>query len=163
MLDQLDANSVEGVESRRGKVQNLTISQVDRAIKKSDVWVIGRVQGRVVVENRFTQDRLSIPLRALRPALRRVAYVNTLDISDKLDYVVVADFPEVKRFLSAGVEKMKAYSGFWDRWRTYVEDRMSRLALVRRADVSAPGTCLLAFFSRTPFAPPGVAWSINVE
>ncbi|MEM2585059.1 MAG: N-6 DNA methylase, partial [Thermoproteota archaeon] len=163
LLDQLDANSVEGVESRRGKVQNLTISQVDRAIKKSDVWVIGRVQGRVVVENRFTQDRLSIPLRALRPALRRVAYVNTLDISDKLDYVVVADFPEVKRFLSAGVEKMKAYSGFWDRWRTYVEDRMSRLALVRRADVSAPGTCLLAFFSRTPFAPPGVAWSINVE
>ncbi|MGC8832239.1 MAG: Eco57I restriction-modification methylase domain-containing protein [Thermoproteota archaeon] len=165
LLDRLDANGVEGVESRRGgKVQNLTISQVGRAIKKSDVWVISKVQERIIVaENRFTGERLSIPLRALQPALRRVALVNTIDISNKLDYVVIADFPDVKRFLSAGVEKMKIYPGFWNRWRAYVEDRMSRLALVRRADVSASGTCLLAFYSRIPFAPPGVAWSINVK
>ncbi|MEM3389001.1 MAG: N-6 DNA methylase, partial [Thermoproteota archaeon] len=116
LLDQLEAEINRGIEtSRGGKVQNLTISRVDRAIKKSDVWVISRVQERVMVaENRFTQDRLSIPLRALRPALRRTALVNTLDISDKLDYVVIADFPEVKKFLLAGMEKMKVYSGFWN-------------------------------------------------
>ncbi|MEM2979763.1 MAG: N-6 DNA methylase [Thermoproteota archaeon] len=165
LSSQLNASIVEGVESRRGgKVQGLTISRIERAIKKSDKWIIRKIRDRtILVENRFTQDVLSIPFRALRPALRRVSLVNSIDISLHLDYVVVADFQDVKEFLRAGAEGMKISPTFWNRWRSYVEDRLSRLALVRRADVSASGTCLLAFYSSVPFAPPGVAWSVNVE
>jgi hypothetical protein len=165
LLHQSNAKAMEGIESRRGgKVQNLTISRRERAIKTSDVWTVSEVKGKTILaENRFTQRKLSIPLRALKPALRRVSLVNAIDITRELDYVAVADFPDAREFLAAGMEKMKIHSGFWNSWRTYVEDRTSRLALVRRTDVSASGTCLLAFYSSVPFAPPGVAWSVDVK
>jgi len=165
LLSQSNVRINEGVESRRGgKVQSLTITQADRAIKKSDIWVVRKVQDRTIaVENRLTQERLSIPRRALKPALRRVSLVSTMDITDNPDYVVVADFQGSREFLKAGAKGMRTSPTFWNRWRSYVEDRLSRLAIVRRADVSASGTCLLAFYSSTPFAPPGVAWSVDMN
>jgi hypothetical protein len=125
---------------------------------------VRKVQDRTIaVENRLTQERLSIPRRALKPALRRVSLVSTMDITDNPDYVVVADFQGSREFLKAGAKGMRTSPTFWNRWRSYVEDRLSRLAIVRRADVSASGTCLLAFYSSTPFAPPGVAWSVDMN
>jgi hypothetical protein len=165
LLSQSNAEINRGIEtSRGGKVQSLTITQADRAIKKSDVWVVRKVQDKViVVENRFTQEKLNIPHRVLCPALRRVSFVSTMDISDNSDYVVVADFQGIREFLKTGAKGMRTSPTFWNRWRSYVEGRLSRLALVRRTNISAPGTYLLAFYSSTPFAPPGVAWSVNVS
>jgi len=164
-LHQSNANIMRGIETARGgKVQNLTISLRDRAIKMNDVWILREVKDRIILtENRFTRQILSIPIRVLKPALRRVSLTNTIDISNELDYVVTADFPDSKEFLSTNIKKMKMTPIFWNNWRPYVEDRLSQLALVRRADVSASGTCLLAFYSNTPFAPPGVTWSVDID
>jgi hypothetical protein len=161
-LEEFKIETVEGVESRKGgKIQALTISRPERAIKKVDEWVIKEIRRRsLIVENRFTHKVLTIPSSAVFPALRRVSLMNRIDVSDMLDYVVVNKFPKAEDLT---MTKFKPTSGFWDRWRTYVGDRIGRLAVVRRADISAPGTCLLAFYSEMPMAPPGVAWSVKVS
>jgi len=164
LLDNYKTSMVRGVEtSRGGQIQALTVSRKERAVKKSDVWVIRDVKkSSVEVENRHTAKKLLIPIEALRPALRRVSLVERFDISKELDYVLVNSFPDAKVFFTTVLQQFKPSKSFWDRWKPYVEERMSQLVLTRRADLSAPGTCLLAFYSNTPIAPPGVGWSVNV-
>jgi type I restriction-modification system DNA methylase subunit len=154
------AEIVRGIETARGgKVQPLTISRPERAIKQSDEWIIEEMQeSSVKAENRITHLRMEIPLSALRPALRRVSLVNRIDLSGITDYVLVDRFPGLEKFMSGTLAKFKPPEGFWNRWKRYVEERMGRLILVRRTDLSAAGTSLLAFYSPQPLAPPGVAW-----
>ena len=158
---------LRGIENARGGlVQALTITQPDRAIKRSDVWIITRRSSRYIhIENRFTSDTLKIPLRAVKPALRRVSLINRIDVSDTLDYVIVDGFESEREYFRLsrmnlpGAKKPLS----WNRWGNYVRDRLSHLALVRRIDLSAPGTHALAFYSDNSFAPPGVAWAIKVD
>jgi len=162
---EFEIETVRGIEtSRGGKVQALTISRPERAIKKTDEWVIKEIDKRVLtVENRFIGKILPIPLSAVRSALRRVSLLNKIDVSITLDYVVVNDFPDVKEFIAGVQTEFKPAAGFWNKWKIYVEDRMGHLAVVRRADISAPGTCLLAFYSSKQMAPPGLAWSVKAN
>jgi len=162
-LTTFKAKIVRGIETARGgKVQPLTISIPERAIKQSDEWVIEEVQKSLIkAENRITHLRAEIPLSALRPALRRVSLVNRIDLSGITDYVLVDRFPGLEKFISGTLAKFKPPEGFWSRWKKYVEERMGRLILVRRTDLSAAGTSLLAFYSPQPVAPPGVAWVIK--
>jgi hypothetical protein len=159
-LSVFKAKTIEGVESRKGgKVQPLTISRPERTIKQSDEWIIEEMQkSSVKAKNRITHLRMEIPLSALRPALRRVSLVNRIDLSGITDYVLVDRFPGLEKFMSGTLAKFKPPEGFWNRWKRYVEERMGRLILVRRTDLSAAGTSLLAFYSPQPLAPPGVAW-----
>jgi hypothetical protein len=92
-----------------------------------------------------------------------VSLVNKIDISSHTDYVIIDEFPDVKAFLEASPKKFSYGRGFWSKWREYVKDRAAHLALVRRADLSAPGTCLLAFYSEQQLVPPGLAWSLKIE
>jgi hypothetical protein len=156
---------VRGVESSRGGwIQPLTITREERAKKRVDVWVLKRINGSYVeVMHRFLKVTLKIPKSALLPALRRVSLVNKIDISSHTDYVIIDEFPDVKAFLEASPKKFSYGRGFWSKWREYVKDRAAHLALVRRADLSAPGTCLLAFYSEQQLVPPGLAWSLKIE
>ena len=164
-LKKFKIEVVEGVESRRGgKIQALTISKPEIAIKKSDEWIIKKIDNSsLTAENRFTGKALTIPLSAVRPALRRISQINKIDISNIPDYVVVNDFPEAKEFIAGAQARFKPTAGFWNRWKVYIEERMSHLALVRRADISALGTYLLAFYSQESIAPPGLAWSVKAN
>jgi hypothetical protein len=156
---------VEGVESRRGgRIQPLTITREERAKKRVDVWVLKRINSSYVeVMHRFLKGTLKIPKSSLHPAMRRVSLVNKIDISSHTDYVVVDEFPDTKVFLETSPKKFRYSRDFWSRWREYVKDRATHLALVRRADLSAPGTCLLAFYSEQQVVPPGLAWSLKIE
>jgi hypothetical protein len=156
---------VRGVESSRGGwIQPLTITREERAIKREDVWVVKRVNGSYVeVTHRFLKETLKIPKSSLLPAMRRVSLVNKIDTSSHTDYVVIDEFPDIKVFLETSPKKFKYRRDFWSRWRKYVKDRASHLALVRRADLSSPGTCLLAFYSEQQVVPPGLAWSLKIE
>jgi hypothetical protein len=158
-------NIVRGVESSRGGwIQPLTITREERAKKRVDVWVLKRINSSYVeVIHRFLKGTLKIPKSALLPALRRVSLINKIDISSHTDYVVIDEFPNVKAFLEASPKKFRYGHGFWSKWREYVKDRAAHLALVRRADLSAPGTCLLAFYSEQQLVPPGLAWSLKIE
>jgi len=163
LLDNLEGKVLEGIESRRGgKVQILTISRPERAIKKEDVWVIIK-DTLLGVESRdkLSRRRLFIPNDSLRKALRRISLVSKIDLTDQLDYVLVKGFEGEDEYFKAFLKKAKPPS--WDRWCAYVEDRLTYLALLRRGDLSAPGTCVLAFYSEDRFAPPGVAWAIKLS
>jgi tRNA threonylcarbamoyladenosine modification (KEOPS) complex Pcc1 subunit len=165
LLATLNAEVLRGIETARGgKIQALTITQPGRAIKKEDVWVIEEsTENYLKVKDRYIERTLTIPLTSVLHTLRRVALIDKIDVSGDLDYVVINEFPNVKKFLTTGVMTFKPPQGFWNRWKSYVEERLSYLALVRRADISAPGTCLLAFYSDVPMAPPGVTWSVKVK
>jgi hypothetical protein len=104
---------------------------------------------------------VEIPFSALQPALRRIALVNKMDITSITDYVVADEFCGLKEFISGTLRKFKPPTGFWSIWKNYVNERIGQLVLVRRVDLSAPGTSLLAFYSQKPVAPPGVAWLIK--
>jgi len=167
LLQMRNSDVLRGIETSKGiKVQPLTISRPERAVKKNDEWVIKEEKKTVVaIQNRHTAKELTIPLKPLRHALRRVSLVKKLNIADDLDYVIAERFKDLKEYNAASIGKQKnrIKETSWRQWKPYIEGRTSKLAITRRADLSAKGTCLLAFYSDTPFAPPGVAWSIKLD
>jgi len=113
-----------------------------------------------VAKHRFLDKKISIPINSLRRALRRIAYVKYMDIANVLDYVIVGKFPQLKELLKISTGKEGTH--FIGSWKKYVQERLGNLIVARRLNISAPGTCLLAFYSSIPAAPPGVTWTINV-
>jgi hypothetical protein len=118
LLRRHKSRIVEGVESRRGgNIQALTVSREERAVKKTDVWVIRDTKrASVTAENRHTNRVITIPMQVLRPALRRVPLVNRLDVSKELDYIVIGSFPDVKEFVN-GLHELKVSGNLWNRWK----------------------------------------------
>jgi hypothetical protein len=162
-LHKMQTEIKRGIETARGgKVQSLTIlADVSMAIKKSDVWIVKNISDKTLVaKHRFTNNEFSIPLTSLQRALRRIAYIKRMDVGSLLDYVVYKKFPGVRDFLE--VAKGEKDAIFLDNWCRYVEERLGNFIIVRRFNIAAPGTSLLAFYSSIPSAPPGVAWSLRL-
>jgi type I restriction-modification system DNA methylase subunit len=114
-----------------------------RAIKKVDQWIVKDIEnGFLTIENRFSMEKLKVPLKALSRGLRRPARTNKLEITEILDYIVTAKFDDVKKLLkNPSVLK---------EWRNYVKPRLANLLISRRFDISGPGTTLIAYYSQTP-------------
>jgi len=162
-LQNTQAEMKRGIETTRGgKVQSLTILADElTAIKKSDVWVVTKVREKTLtVKHRFLNREMDIPLTSVYPALRRISRVKRLDVSDNLDYVVSKKFQKLEEFLEISMKKKTTH--FIGKWGKYVEDRLGNFIVVRRMDISASGSTLLAFYSSVPEAPPGTSWSIRV-
>ena len=86
--------------------------------------------------------------------------MSRIDISDHLDYVLITlDFKEGRKL--ASLLKLKKYDEKMNEWKKYVEARRCKLALNRRFDISAPGTSLIAFYSRKYFTPTNIFWSVK--
>jgi hypothetical protein len=162
-LKELGYQIIRGVETARGgKIQALTIAREDRAIKSEDEWIIKKIfSDSILTENRFTKMRLNIDKESLIPALRRVALVNSIDLTCNSDYVIKDTFSTEDEFFRRSISEFKPTGNFWEKWNNYVEARSCNLAVIRRADISAPGTCLLSFYSKNIFTPPGLGWAIK--
>jgi hypothetical protein len=156
---------MEGAETRKGgKIQRLTIVRTeDRATKKEDAWFVYKIyEQSITAKNRFADNKeVSIPISSLDHALRRVSVINTLDITTSTDIIISSHFSNIERYFPNAWNKKK--TKFWPIWKRYIQDRLCNLAVVRRADISAPGTALLAMYSDTPFVPPGVAWCLKLD
>jgi methylase of polypeptide subunit release factors len=151
----------ESVRSRKGgSVQSFFIlSDKARGIKKKDVWVIEELSNTAITaKHRYFGDKLSIPLRSLDRGLRRPTA--TMEVTNNLDYIVAKKFDGIKEFskISIGTDEVS----FMSLWQKYVKSRIGKLAIMRRFDISAPGTTLLAFYSSTPFAAGVVMWAVDV-
>ncbi len=156
---------LRGIETARGgQVQALTILHDEKkAIKSTDVWVFKDIDGKnVIAKHRFLGATVKIPLESLKPAMRRVSQMNKIDVTEELDYVIAGSFPGLRGFLEMSLGKVKGIE-FMNGWKSFVRGRLGNLALVRRMDLSAPGTIQLAFYSDKPMAPPGVAWTVFLE
>ena len=162
-LLRVNTKVTRGIETARGgKVQILTILRQERAIKKSDEWVVvEKVGDGIIARNRFTGKDIRIPLNAIRPALRRTSLVDKIDVTDELDYVLTNHFEGEEEYFRNSLSRSKPPN--WEKWLKYVNGRLCHLAIVRRADLAAPGTCALAFYSSIPMVPPGISWAIKIE
>ena len=104
------------------------------------------------VENRFTKETWSIPLKALKFGLRRPARTELIDLTSELDYIIISEFDGLNKFLeNPTVVK---------RWQKYASHRLANLLISRRFDISASGTRLIAFYTDNPAV--GVdMWSVK--
>lgn len=132
------------------------LSSAERCRRKSDVWIVDRIKGRTLVARHKERiHEVEIPLSSLTRALRRFSYANTIDVDKTLDYLIVDWFKEIEE-MARSVVPANALRKF-DRavvqsWRKKFEERKAHLFLGRRLYLSAPGTCLISFFSDKPTA-----------
>lgn len=161
-LHRVGGEIIRGIEILSGKPISVPttfiIRKRERAVKKGDIWIISNLgENYIVAENKVTQERIEIPLNAIRRGLRRLSGIRKLDISDIEDFIVVKQFPTMDRFfkemLPASVEIKK--------WKYYIESRAANLLVNWRFDISASGTHLLAFYSEEPVTPTKMMWSIK--
>jgi len=133
-----------------------------KAYKKVDVWVLKHLQGRqALIEHQKLHNSLNVPLRAMRPAMRRFSGMNMIDISNELDYMIAEEFPKIGEFLSVGRGR-KVSANFFKVWKRYIDGLAGNLLLANHVDVSAPGTSALAYYASTPVIVPRSMWSIKV-
>jgi hypothetical protein len=145
-----------------GQLQKLFIlKDQERVLQRQDVWVVEKVSSRsVTARHTVLGNRISVPLHALAPTLRRLSRIGRLDVTDDLDHLVVGDFAELKDFLRISTGKTDV--NFVKKRGASAMRRLGNLALARRLDLSASGTTGLAFYSDKAFVPGGVMWSLNL-
>jgi hypothetical protein len=144
---------IRGVETKSSLgfafYEAFIVKNQKRALKSYDLWFVERVKNKeVVVENRFTNEMIRIPKDKLCHGIRRASGMNTLDLSNVQDYILMAPFVGVERFLSP--ESVSSFKNHTRAWKQYVKSRFGRFLISRRFDLSAVGTHFLAYYSSEP-------------
>lgn len=129
----------------------------ERALKNSDVWLKEKVSDETLTAvNRFTKNTIDIPLQSVSPSLRRPSCVDSLDITEKSDFIVTDTFPSVADFFE-DAKIMQSFHKNKRSWKDYIKRRQGSVFFARKFDLSAPGTRLISFFSGVPLVP-GEFW-----
>lgn len=129
------------------------LADVSRAKKKIDAWVAERLtRSDLVARHKTLGTQAEIPLRILGRGLRRNSSVKSIDVSEISDYLILSYFKGIEDLARTFLmdKDMMSLSPKIDEWRRKFEARKCHLLLARRFDISAPGTCLLAFYSDVP-------------
>jgi hypothetical protein len=136
------------------------LREATRANKREDFWVLKNESEKVLTaENLVTHTTIHIPRKSLYFGLRRLSGVNTIDLSEKLDFILVDSFNGWENFfLNKNTNRIEKEMPIW---RKYIEERLSGLAVAFRFDMSAKGTTLFAWYSSRPMAGCGVVWNIE--
>ncbi len=125
-----------------------------RAQKKIDMWIVEKVErGILMARHRELDWKVKIPLNVLGRGLRRLSYVNMLDVSDSSDYLILSWFDDIRdmaKGLLPSKELSKLKRPVIEGWKEKFDCRKCHVLLARRFDLSAPGTSLLAFYSEKP-------------
>jgi len=179
--DVVDEVLPEGLSSELGSVVDLTYTQLiklryDRFIaflirergamrlKGVDVFIIKSEDGSIEVENRLLGKRYRVPRKAVRRALRRLSYVDVMDVAGETDYVIVSTFKSLRNMVEdvLGEEGLKGFlkveADLIRSWNSVFERKKANILLARRFDLSAPGTRLTAFYSEEPMVGPHTFW-----
>jgi len=167
LLDSRKGKIVRGIEHWTGKPVSVSsafiLSSERHAMKKDDRWILKEAgTDSILVKDRLVDVEASVPKKALIPALRRPAGLQSIDVSDDLDYAIVSRFTgDQYFFIKELVEKGKNLSNYVKKWRNYLESRKTNLLVSRRFDISAPNTMVLAFFSDVALSPCKMFWAIQ--
>lgn len=130
------------------------LSREERAQRQLDLWILEKVEDDfVVARNRRRMHRVKIPLTCLTKALRRFSYVNTIDAEQTLDYLILKPFKGLDE-MAYSVIPANIRANFNEEvvesWKEKFERKRAHLLLGRRLYLSAPGTCLIAFYLDKP-------------
>jgi type I restriction-modification system DNA methylase subunit len=165
VLKEINGRIFEGTRARSHMIQApigslFILRDVERANKREDRWVLkGEAKRVITAENLITHDELTIPKKSLHFGLRRLSGTQAIDLSRKLDFVLVGSFKDFKNYLMN--RNIKRIIKQMPKWRKYIEKRLSKLAVAFRFDISAKGTSLFAWYSSSPMAGCGVVWNIE--
>jgi hypothetical protein len=162
-LEEVNGEAREGIGAiEGGQYQYLFISSKEsRAIKKRDVWIVKALKEKeIIAENRFLKNEVVVPMEATCGGMRRITGVSTIDVTEDLDFIVLKDFPDLPKFLELFKGKQRG-SSFMSMWEKHVTGMLGNLAFMRRFNISAQGSKLMAFYSSTPMSPLGLMWSIK--
>jgi type I restriction-modification system DNA methylase subunit len=167
LVDSRKGKIIRGIEHWTGKPVSVSsafiLSSEGHAIKKDDRWIITETKtDSILVKDRLVDIEISVPKKALIPALRRPTGLKSVDVSDETDFAVVSRFQgDSSFFFKELVEKRSNLSTNVKKWRNYLEDRKTNLVVSRRFDISAPNTMALAFFSNVVLSPCKMFWAIQ--
>jgi len=130
------------------------LSNVERAERQKDIWIAEKTRGKVLIASHKKRlHSVEIPLASLERALRRFSYVNTIDVEEILDYLILDWFNEINEMASlivpASIRKSLDRKVI-NSWAEKFERKKAHLLLGRRLYLSAPGTCLISFYSERP-------------
>ncbi len=154
-LKESKGELLRGVENKFGRksvsIPTTYISRLkSRAKKTDDVWIVLEIHKEGIdAENLSLPGSHFIPFKSLRYGLRRLSGVQKMNIAKELDFVIVDTFEDYSQFFDSKPKTLQNLG----KWKRYVDDRQCNLALSWRFDISASGTCILAFYSKEKFTP----------
>jgi hypothetical protein len=159
-LDALDVGRIRGIGSAGYGVMHVhpEASLNDPNAHKfgdRDVYVTEQEDDdSVVTKHRHTGDTFTVPRDHLVPNLRRYSGRQKVNISDIPEYAILDDdWSEGDRYMSLTDEPTIP-----DKWSDRVRSRMGHISLVRRVDLTAPGTHHLAYYSDDKRLYPDMMW-----
>lgn len=167
LVDSRKGKIVRGIEHWTGKPVSVSsafvLSSERHALKKDDRWILKeRRTDSILVKDRLVDVELKVPRKAIIPALRRPAGLQSIDISDDTDYAIVSRFTgDEQFFVKELVEKGNNLSNYVKKWREYLENRKTKLTVSRRFNLSAPNTSAMAFYSELTVAPCKMFWAVQ--
>jgi hypothetical protein len=160
--------SPRGIE-RFGYYGLSLINGEERALKKHDFWVIkAKTTSDITVENRFSGVTFKIPLSSVTSNIRRYAGLKCMDISACSDYVITKPFDGLKLLLQNSEireeERQNALSNVRKGvWEEIVERNSGKVAMIYRANITAPMTHNVAFYSEQKLFFGGSFWRVDVD
>ncbi len=158
----IDEEIMRGFELEGGNVTRLIVnSSIERAIKTSDIWILEKdTKTKLKFRHKVVMADFEIPKNAVQRTIRRASGISKIDITDELDYVIIDKWEQYDDFQSvAGIKISKLDL---ERIKKAIENRIGNLHMVRRLDLSAPGTNGLTFFSSERCSPTKLFWSLNI-
>jgi hypothetical protein len=166
-LDSRKGKILRGIEHWTGKPVSVSsafiLSSEHHAMKNNDRWILkeNRIDS-VIIKDRLLETEAIVPKKAIIPALRRPAGIQSIDVSNDVDYAIVSRFARDQYFFTKElVEKGSNLSSYVKKWRKYLEDRKTKLTISRRFNLSAPNTSAMAFYSDVEIAPCKMFWAIK--
>ena len=157
---------IRGYELRGGLVTGLiVISSMDRALRSKDIWILQDEKPEYVKFNHKSLSTLEFEVskKFLRRTIRRPTGLETIDVTQKLDYVTIERWNEREFSQLQKLASIKITDASMASIKADVENRMGNLFIVRRLNLSAPRTHALAFYSSEPAAPVKLLWSLKTS
>ncbi|MBO3840360.1 MAG: hypothetical protein QXR44_06605 [Thermoproteota archaeon] len=135
-----------------------------RALKEDDVWIVDRISTKeLVAKHRDLNITIRIPLNAVGRGLRRISYVNTMDVTNTSDYFIIDWFNGIRdmaRLLLDRKDLRNFTSHVIEQWKTKYDSFKTRVLLAQRFNMSAVGTSLVSFYSDEPIIGTNQFWCI---
>jgi hypothetical protein len=163
-LTKLGGEIEEGARARSQLLRapigsTFIVCSLYRAIKRQDLWVVKDTTSKMLTaENLIDHRKVKIPRTSLEYGLRRFSGVDTIDLSEKLDFILIKDFPQIEAFFLG--QNVDHILDDLPQWVEYIKRRLSKLVVACRFDMSATGTKLFAWYSKTPMA--GYSLVLNI-
>jgi len=130
------------------------LSNAERAERRTDIWIAEKTKdGKLIASHRNRMHSVHIPLPCLEKAMRRFSHANTIDAERIMDYLIVDWFKEIDEMASSIVPaniRRSLNRKVINSWAAKFERKKAHLLLGRRLYLSAPGTCLISFYSDRP-------------